>query len=69
MSKLRRLEPWRLAPQSQREVMQATYNRLMRRYKGLDPEMIRSAWRRHLDQDPSEQVIEGIRTGAKLRFQ
>ena len=49
--------------------MQATYNRLMRRYKGLDPEMIRAAWRRHLDQDPSEQVIEGIRTGAKLRFQ
>ena len=70
MSILRRvgMEPWRYTPASHREAMQATYDRLSRKYKGLDPSIIRAAWRRHLDEDPTEQVVEGIRTGKKLRF-
>jgi len=70
MAKILRIgmEPWRMTPTSEREVVQATYDRLARKYKGLDSDMIRAAWRRHLDQEPTEQVVEGIRTGQKLRF-
>jgi hypothetical protein len=50
------------------EVMQATYDRLVRKYRGADPDMIRAAWRRQLDQNPTDQIVEGIRTGQRLRF-
>ncbi len=70
MAKVRRvgMEPWRLTPTSEREVAQATYDRLARRYRGLDPAMIRAAWRRYMDTEPTDQIVEGIRTGRKLRF-
>ncbi|MDH3729891.1 MAG: hypothetical protein OES13_02020 [Acidimicrobiia bacterium] len=70
MSKVRRvgMEPWRAPPQSEAEVLQATYDRLARRYKGLDGVIIRAAWRRHLDMEPTDQIVEGIRTGRRLRF-
>jgi hypothetical protein len=70
MSKLRNvgMEPWREQPRTMTEVMQATYDRLVRKYRGLDPDMIRAAWRRQLDQNPTDQIVEGIRTGQRLRF-
>ena len=70
MTRLRnvRMEPWRDQPRTLAEVMQATYDRLVRRYKGSDPEMIRAAWRRQLDQDPTDEIVESIRTGQRVRF-
>ena len=70
MSKLSRarLEPWNDGPVTEAEAQQATYNRLARRYKGLDANIIRAAWRRNLDMEPTDQIVEGIRTGRRLRF-
>ena len=52
-----------------REVAQATYDRLVRRYQGLSDEIIRAAWHRYLGSEPTEQITEGIRTGRRLRFE
>jgi hypothetical protein len=61
-------QPWRAEPQTDPEVFQVTYDRLCRKYKGLDAPIIRAAWRRHLGSEPTDQIIEGIRTGRRLRF-
>ena len=52
-----------------REIAQATYDRLVRRYQGLSDDIIRAAWRRYLGSDPTDQITEGIRTGKRLRFE
>ena len=62
------MEPWRYQPQGDREVAQATYDRLARKYKGLDENIIRTAWRRHMNSEPTQQIVDGIRTGKRLRF-
>ena len=62
-------EPAHPTREIDREIAQATYDRLVRRYQGLGDDIIRAAWRRYLGSDPTEQIIEGIRTGKRLRFQ
>ena len=57
------------SPDIDREIAQATYDRLVRRYQGLSDDIIRAAWHRYLGSEPTEQIIEGIRTGKRLRFQ
>ena len=62
------MKPWQNQPQTDGEVYQATYDRLARRYRGLDPAMIRAAWRRYVGTEPTEEIVDGIRSGRKLRF-
>ena len=62
------MEPWRYQPTSDREAAQATYDRLSRKYKGLEDHIIRAAWRRTMNAEPTQQIIDGIRDGKRLRF-